>query len=216
MSNILNNIFYQGVANPHKPSIMRYFNVYKENSLLFWELTQGQLAILDEEDFDLVNNYIWRAQKDTWPNSYYAIGGSGTNTIGMHRLIAGIPIGVEVDHKDLNPLNNSKVNLRLATSKQQMLNHKRNGNNSGTFTSSYRGVTLVENGKYRVRVQDINNKQKSLGRFINEISAAEAWDDFMYEEYKNDYPLKNINQYRVSGEPTLNFIPFNFPIRLGL
>jgi hypothetical protein len=40
------------------------------------ELTQGQVALIDDEDFELVSKYKWYARWDSHTESFYAV----TNT----------------------------------------------------------------------------------------------------------------------------------------
>jgi hypothetical protein len=65
----------------------------------------------------------------------------------MHRLILGIP-NSEVDHVNGNPLDNRRVNLRLATRAQNSANTRSRKNT----TSKYKGVYWIDlrkNGEYK-------------------------------------------------------------------
>lgn len=81
-------------------------------------------AIVDDEDFERVNQFRWSIAK-TWNGLNYAVrAGSGGKTIYMHRFILGIensklPI---VDHINGNGLNNCKMNIRIS-------NYAENANN---------------------------------------------------------------------------------------
>ena len=213
----MKEIFYEGKI--HKSGrIKREFKVFDNKNNLEWELTQGIYTLVDYSSFDLMKNYIWRAQKDPSINSFYALTNlNNKEVISLHRLLGDVTdCSISVDHKDRNPLNNTINNLRLATPLQQCFNQSLKNNK---VTSHLRGVTKRNDTikpSYRVRAQRIDGTQYNVGTYSSELSAAEAWDDFMYEEYKNDFPLKNITKYKILGEPTLNFIPFNFPKRLGL
>jgi hypothetical protein len=81
-------------------------------------LTQGKVAVVDEEDFDRLNKHKWYACKNG--NTFYALRKSNVNgkrlTILMHREILGLKPGDPgVDHRDGNGLNNRRKNLRLAS-----------------------------------------------------------------------------------------------------
>ncbi len=90
--------------------------------------------------------------------------------IGLHRLILDAPKDKWVDHKDNNPCNNRKANLRLATSQQNSYNRGKNSNN----TSGYKGVSRV-NSKWKASIM-VSGKNISLGYYLNIISAAKAYD----------------------------------------
>lgn len=92
-----------------------------------------------------------------------------------HRLIFLYHNGFlpkEIDHIDNNSSNNKIENLRSVTRSQNQWNRKSNINCS----SKYKGVTWNKQAnKWHVQIQ-INNKNIYLGRFINEIDAAIAYN----------------------------------------
>jgi len=107
------------------------------------KLTKNRIALIDEEDFERVNQYKWYAG-DGGTGKYYAkrrpyhkaTGKYGT--VAMHRFIMDAPIDMEVDHIDGNSLNNQKYNLRICT-------HAENSRNLRVRKSSktgYRGVSF--------------------------------------------------------------------------
>src|SRR3989304_2105986 len=82
------------------------------------QLSQGKVALVDDEDFEMLNRYKWSAMRGA--NTYYAythiILESGKRTsIAMHRVIMQTPVGYETDHRDRNGLNNQRFNLRICT-----------------------------------------------------------------------------------------------------
>lgn len=139
-------------------------------------LTQGKVAIVDDADYEQLNQYKWCAQKsrDIW----YAVRYGPTHQDGkrplilMHRDILRPPAHRETDHKDGNGLNNQRHNLRTATRAQNAHNRrKRKG------TSQFKGVCwhrLAAKWTARIRVE---GKQLYLGLFLSEIEAAQAYDE---------------------------------------
>lgn len=88
-------------------------------------------AIVDVEDYDYLSRYAWRAKPNGSGSGVYAIRSTrrpdGTwPSIRMHRevLRIGGDEGLDVDHIDGNPLNNSLSNLRLVTRSQNARNSK--------------------------------------------------------------------------------------------
>jgi hypothetical protein len=78
-----------------------------------------------------------------------------------------IPSGMEIDHKDTNPFNNSWTNLRLATQSQNAAN--RNKRLDRKEPELPKGVS--RSGKsFRVRVADID-----VGRFETLEAASNAY-----------------------------------------
>jgi hypothetical protein len=90
-------------------------------------LTRGYVATIDATDEDLIGPYKWTLSLKVLPcgrDLVYAHGvlrdDISVNVL-MHRLIMGFPAG-EVDHVDGYGLNNTRANLRLATSTQNQAN----------------------------------------------------------------------------------------------
>lgn len=140
------------------------------------KLTQNQVALIDDEDFDLVSQYKWFAVKED--NTYYAHSNKWLYgkqvTIRMHRLIMNFPSGKQVDHKNRNGLDNRRENLRVCTHTQNCQNRKaRNG------VSIFKGVCYESNSrskkKWRVRI-NYGKTRIHIGRFLTEEEAAKAYD----------------------------------------
>ena len=64
-------------------------------------LTKGQYALVDDADFDMVNQHSWVYTKHN--TNHYAhttiSEGGRRKTVKMHRMILNAPNGKEVDHK---------------------------------------------------------------------------------------------------------------------
>jgi hypothetical protein len=136
-------------------------------------LTKDQFALVDDEDFEWLNQWKWCANK--FQNRWYAYRGTKKpkmHTILMHRFIMGATKGQEIDHKDGNGLNNTRNNLRFCEHYQNLFNKKGNI----ISVSKYKGVSLHRRDKlWRARIQ-INGKQRTIGYFKDEKKAAEAYD----------------------------------------
>lgn len=136
------------------------------------KLTRNKVALVDDEDFEYLSQFNWRALKDH--NTWYAVRYSSDNSsIKMHRELMNVADRkILVDHKDQNGLNNTKDNLRLCTHAQNMANRKFQANN----TSGYRGVAWdKKNKKWRAAIK-INGKTTSLGNYDDPIEAAKVRD----------------------------------------
>lgn len=146
-------------------------------------LTKGLVAHVDVTDFDWLMQFKWCAlgtgnKKINRFNAARIEKRNGKSVvILMHRLIMADQIGRElnkaevVDHKDHNPLNNHRDNLRVASRAQNQYNRRKNANN----TSGYKGVWRSQCGSWRAGIE-INGKHKHLGAFATAIEAARAYD----------------------------------------
>lgn len=208
---------YRGASfTPH-----REFDVYREGDALHWGLTKNQTTLVDVEEFDYINKVTWSAVKATNYVGWYVTGGGKNKQSGfkMHRYMAGIhrqSVAFEVDHINRNPLDNRKVNLRLATRQQQQLNLTRlrfEDSESG----GYAGVRLNRNKtRYQAWFNGQDKKWKSCGCYSCPVEAAKARDEAVYESFKNHNPLFGLESRGIIGACSLDFLYFNFPERMGL
>lgn len=137
-------------------------------------LTQGKVALIDDEDWPLVAGHKWRAYKNG--HSFYAasdVGGRrNKRTLQMHRLLLGAMPGQFVDHKDRNGLNNTRSNLRLCTKAQNAQNSRKYARGS----SLYKGVRWrPERQKWFASIGTHPNV-RWLGTFTDPVEAAKAYD----------------------------------------
>lgn len=139
------------------------------------ELTQGFVAIVDDDDAGLVERYRWKVLKAA--GHFYACRSTRKATILMHRAILGAPPELWVDHRNGNGLDNRRSNLRLATARQNTVNRRKT---SGF--SSFKGVYWnKERSLWQAQIGDgatSEGRQKViyLGRFESEEAAARAYD----------------------------------------
>ena len=206
-------VFYEGsVIHKFNPTLCRDFTVHDNNEHLIWELTQGKSSLVDYCDYEAIKAYVWRSQESRW--GHYALTGRNKDVAAMHTLI-GVATDYQVDHKSRDSLDNRRLNLRFATREQQMFNRVLVRENE---SCEYRGVQLrKDRDLYRVAVRKLGaTRSTNLCHRTCPVQAAKDWDEFMYEEYKGEFPLKGYESNGLVGEPTINFIHFNFPERLGL
>lgn len=135
-------------------------------------LTEGFVALVDDEDYGYVARFTWRVDKRK--NTNYAIRhvclpGRPKTTQRMHRLILGLgDPSVDVDHLNKNGLDNRKENLRMCGRTQHIAHHR--------TKDQYLGVYKIEGGHgWEVRAK-FGQKQIHLGPFQSKEDAARAYD----------------------------------------
>lgn len=130
------------------------------------ELTRGKVAIVDDEDYEMLMKWKWYAKYNRDTKSFYAArGGIDGNkkciSIAMHRVIMGARKGQQVDHGDHDTLNNQKFNLSLTDSSGNNKNTSRRADN----TSGHCGVYWRNDyGKWRAQIM-VNGKWIGLGHY---------------------------------------------------
>lgn len=139
------------------------------------QLTQGKVALVDDDDFDHLNQFTWNAQKIH--NNWYACRSVWTpkrKGISMHRQLMNIWDGkVLVDHVNKNGLDNRKSNLRLCTASQNCSNKRSYTGSSSRFL----GVTYVKKRKkWRAAIHK-GEVKKFLGEYMIEEDAALAYNN---------------------------------------
>lgn len=155
------------------------------------KLTQGKVALVDDEDFERLNQHKWCAAKTA--NIFYAVRteyniGEKQKRISMHREVLNIQDrGIHIDHIDHDGLNCQKSNLRQCTHAQNMHNRRSRRNTSSKYlgvqvrTKHYektnRTVTHITAGIA------INGKYTHIGSYKTEEEAAKAYDEMAKTQY---------------------------------
>jgi hypothetical protein len=140
-------------------------------------LTRGQVTIVDDADFEWLSQWKWKALKRDGSDGYYAhraqyLPGGKMLSLMMHRVIMGIQpqVRLQVDHIDLNTLNNRRGNLRIATPAQNKANSKCRRDNA----VGLKGVRRVAEGCFVARIT-YGGKQEYLGCFATAEEAATVY-----------------------------------------
>lgn len=128
-------------------------------------LTQGKVALIDDEDLLKLSKYKWYAHKDgkTWYAERHSERVNGkSHKIKMHRCIITPPHGMEIDHLNGDGLDNRRENLRVVTHRINLQNRH------DTKTSKYPGVSWDKNKqKWRADIR-IDGKRHHLGLYRDE------------------------------------------------
>jgi len=157
------------------------------------QLTQGQVALIDDDDFESVSKHKWYAKKNNVKCKivYYActnitLNGK-RNTIRMHQFILGkAPNGKEIDHANGITLDNQRDNIRFCTRQQ----NRYNSMGSPYSVTKCKGVTYNEKSKmYRVRVNR-DGKRVHVGCFAI-LEEAVAMYDIYALRYQGEFAYLN-------------------------
>jgi hypothetical protein len=138
---------------------------------------------IDDSDFELVSKYIWGIDNG-YP--YSSIKG---NRVRLHRMLLGLVTGDGnlVDHKDGNPLNNRRDNIRVCTRSQNNRNARKKSRN----TSGLKGVTRHRN-KWLAQIYS-GSKHIILGQYSDKIEAAKAYDKAA-DNYHGEFASLNFDE----------------------
>lgn len=139
------------------------------------KLTQGKFALVDDSDYNWLNQWEWQALTSHGSKEWWAVrtvSADGVRrTACMHRMIIGASGGEQVDHINHNSLDNRRENLRICTPSQNAANQR-----SRIGTSKFKGVYWHRQDKrWRAQIR-INGKAIGLGNHKIEEDAARAYD----------------------------------------
>ncbi len=132
----------------------------------------GEVFIFDQEDFCKIKDTTWYRCNVRIKHGVYVGNSDG---ICIHRFLVSAPEGYEIDHINLNPLDNRKVNLRVCTHQQNQCNRDLQKNN----TSGVTGVSFYKpRNKYRARIKYFQ-RELHLGYYDNFTNAVQARNEGM-------------------------------------
>lgn len=130
----------------------------------------------DPKDEALVASLKWEITKDGYVRSSTKVDGERF----LHRILMKPPKGMEVDHRDGNPLNNRRKNLRVVT-------HKINGFARRMPKRDLpRGVSL-HRGKYQASIR-VSGRLLYLGRHEKIEDAERAYNKAAMEHFEEIPP----------------------------
>jgi len=168
--------------------------------------------IIDYQDYEKFRRYNWNYSENSKQGLYPVYDNLtkterelGIRPIYLHHLIANLENkeniryndSIVVEHKDGNPLNNTRDNLRICTQQQNCFNKSKQ---STPCTSKYKGVYHRQDkdgGKrknlWRACIRK-NDRLLNIGSFKTEELAAKAYDEKALELFgefaKLNFPKK--------------------------
>ena len=153
----------------------------------------NKVALVDDDWYEELSKYKWRyegkyAKRYVWAHNK-------RSTINMHQVIINVKENEEVDHIDLNKLNNTTANLRSVPHYINMQNVNKKPNTRSK--SKYKGVTFFINGlgiRWKAK-GSINKVRYVFGSYSSEIAAAYAYNKNMAQLC--EYTLLNDLEYSI-------------------
>lgn len=170
------------------------FNKYiiENNDAILYD-SKGNTCVIDKEDIPKLSKYGCWYQDD---KGYWR-----RKDLQMHRIIMGEKEGFVIDHKDGNPSNNRKNNLRHCSAEQNACNKQVFKNNRYGYT----GIRETKYGKWvsYIRIQGINIH---LGTYLTKEDAYEARcyaENILFKEFGRNSKETNSIEIKEKVEENL-------------
>lgn len=140
-------------------------------------LGENEWTIVDPDIYYRLGHFKWfliGSKKKFYAVRHVKTGPFQTKMVRLHRENMNAPAGLLVDHRNSNPLDNRRDNLREATPSQNMQN--RRIRKKHTASSQFIGVYFDKGRKNWIYQLRANGKLVSSGRFATEVEAARTRD----------------------------------------
>jgi len=161
-------------------------------------LNRGLFALVDDDDFEWLNRFKWtlhngRNGRNDVCRTFrvQTKGGETQYFISMAAFIMGQRERKFIDHRDRDPLNNQKSNLRFASISE-------NARNWWRYRSQF-GRGVFKNGnKFGARIHD-GNRRIMLGSFPTAQQARDAYDEAALNLH-GDFAMLNKEHFKKGGK----------------
>lgn len=157
------------------------------------KISRGFETIVDDEDFEWLNKFIWTAIPKGDGRVYAtrmsrrSYKNQPRHILQMHREITNAPKGMVVDHINHNTLDNRKENLRVCTHAENMRNRKLQSNNKYGFPGLYFDERLSK--PWMALIRNGGKRQLNLGSFDTKEEAMEAYKEASIKYHKEFSPF---------------------------
>ena len=168
-----------------------------EGNVGWIKLLHGMTTCVDAEDVPKIKDYHWTFSEG------YVYTSVRKKKIKLHNLIMEKKDGFLIDHRDRNPLNNRKENLRYAT-------YPENSWNAFSHHKKTKGVSYhKECKKWWARIT-ANKKVYSLGLYKEIGDAVKAYDEACKRLHHN-FALTNSSNVHIQDTHLLGVSPQDNP-----
>lgn len=163
------------------------------------QITNAPPALVDDDIYEKARWYKWQRRSGKIARGIQGYPYSAKLRITLHNFVMDGPKpNLTVDHKDCNPFNNQRDNLRWATRRLQAMNH-------GKF---FKGVELTKLG-FRAVVK-VEGKRIESEEFSLAEDAARAYDNLALDAYGSAATLNFPWEHLDLETPKPSPLPFQY------
>ena len=140
------------------------------------QLTQGMIAVVDDDDFDRFSHFRWFYRAERNGNHGYAVRHGkktdATTTVYLHREVLGVvPPGHEAIFLNHDRLDCRRDNLRIATKEEARQHHRVRKD----CQAKHKGMTFNERANTVSVDIMVNGRMKRIGTFYTQKEAIEEY-----------------------------------------
>lgn len=138
----------------------------------------GEFALVDDEDYTRVSKLRWCVNNYGYAIRCIYLGKGKSQMIWMHRFVMGeLDRKLEIEHKNNKKLDNRKINLRICSRRQNMMNRGLSKHN----TSGFKGI-VKSRDRWRA-IMNFDGRKVHIGCFSTKEEAAKAYNKKAKELY---------------------------------
>ena len=150
--------------------------------------------LIDKEDQERVMQYNWSISKINGKYFRIECRFPTKKLVRLHRFIMNCKPGdPEIDHKNRNPLDNRKENLRICTRNENMRNIKSPKKNKHGYIGIYKWQ------KYFRGCLSVNNKTVHLPGYFNTAEEAAKARDILAHKISGEFAILNFPLTKKDG-----------------
>jgi hypothetical protein len=158
---------------------------------------RDRFAIVDEIDYEKACLLSWELTPNGYPYHREMHGGQQISVL-LGRYLTNCPEGFVVSYLNLNPLCCRRLNMRVCTKAQQLLNQFERNNRSG-----FKGV-VKHRRRWTAKAWDETGRKHHIGHFPTAEEAARAYDDYVRPRFgelaRYNFPREGERSARTSAQ----------------
>ncbi len=166
-----------GVGYPPPHGFPNSFFPQTDERGLLLPCTRGMTALVDPADYESASLHLWHSlsggrvgRTPYYQPATYFRGQKDRLPISLGRFLLDPPAGLEVDHINGDPFDNRRLNLRLCTHNENVMNRRKFCNTVSQFKGVY-----SNNGLWQAAI-GVGGKRYHIGTFATAEEAAAAYD----------------------------------------
>lgn len=147
-------------------------------------LTKGKHTIVDDSDYEYLNQWKWHTMKGYAARRNYIDGRDKSEYLYIHRILNDTPEGMITDHINGDKLDNRRSNLRSCTKSQNAMNTGVRRDNKSGYKGVHKNHPKVNSKPWKSEIR-VGGKRIFLGYFNDPEEAAKVYREAQMKYHSN-------------------------------